>query len=299
MGAGVILHAKPAGVTSHDVVAAVRRSLPRGTRVGHAGTLDPFATGLLLVLVGRATRVQRYLMALPKTYRAVARLGWRSDSGDRDGALERTGRLPSRPRIATGKLMQRPPAYSAVKVGGEPLYRKARRGEIREGEARPVVVHRAELLWHRGERAAFEIECSSGTYVRQLIAALEDAYCEQLERTAIGPFRLEDADPDRIVPVAQALAFLPERRLDAREAERVAHGVGLPAGWGTACEEPSGGASADEEPAGGASAGTTARQARAAGATSPAALRLTYAGELVAIAEPRGRELHPVVVFAG
>ena len=125
MGPGLILHAKPAGVTSHDVVAAVRRSLPRGVRIGHAGTLDPFATGLLLVLVGRATRAQRYLMALPKTYRVVARLGWRSDSGDRDGTLERTGRAPSVPRIATGRLMQRPPAYSAVKVDGEPLYRKA------------------------------------------------------------------------------------------------------------------------------------------------------------------------------
>ena len=76
-------------MTSHDVVAAVRRELPRGTKVGHAGTLDPFATGLLLVLVGRATRAQRFLMALPKTYRAVARLGWTSDTGDRDGELER------------------------------------------------------------------------------------------------------------------------------------------------------------------------------------------------------------------
>src|SRR5258705_3042173 len=96
MEAGVLLVDKPAGVTSQDVVAGVRRALGRGVKVGHAGTLDPFATGLLLVLVGRATRAQRFLMALPKTYRAVARLGWRSDTGDPEGSLEQTGRIPER-----------------------------------------------------------------------------------------------------------------------------------------------------------------------------------------------------------
>ena len=100
-----MLHAKPAGVTSHDVVAAVRRSLPPKTKVGHAGTLDPFATGLLLILVGRATRVQRFLTALPKTYRAIARLGWTSDTGDRDGALAHTGRVPERLEIPTGVIL--------------------------------------------------------------------------------------------------------------------------------------------------------------------------------------------------
>ncbi|MCA1656980.1 MAG: tRNA pseudouridine(55) synthase TruB [Actinobacteria bacterium] len=261
---GVILYPKPAGVTSHDVVARVRRSLLRGTKVGHAGTLDPFATGLLLILVGRATRAQRFLLTLPKAYRVTARLGWRSDSGDRDGALERTGRVPGELTIPVGDIMQRPPAYSAVKVGGEPLYRKARRGEPEEGEARPVSVYRAELLWREGDRAGFAIECSSGTYVRQLIAGLGDAYCEELERTAVGPFALEDADPERVLPIAEALAFLPERPLDADEAARVAHGVRVPAG---------------DEPA------------------APV-LRLTHGGELVAIAEPRGSELQPVVVFA-
>lgn len=265
MRPGVILSAKPAGVTSHDVVAQVRRSLPRGTKVGHAGTLDPFATGLLLVLVGRATRAQRYLMALPKAYRVVARLGWTSDTGDRDGRLVQTGRAPADPVIPTGELMQRPPAYSAVKVGGEALYKKARRGEAVEGEPRPVTVHRAECLWHEGDRAAFEIECSSGTYVRQLVSALDDAYCEELERTAIGPFRLDDADPDRVVGVGEALAFLPERPLDAGEAAKVAHGVPVAAA-----------AEAGDE-----------------------TLRLTHAGELIAVAERRGPQLHPVVVFAG
>src|SRR5205807_5349688 len=114
---GIVLFDKPAGITSHDAVARLRRSLGRGVKVGHAGTLDPFATGLLLLLVGRATRVQRFLMGLPKTYRAVARLGWTSSTGDRDGALAHTGRVPETIEIPTGELMQRPPAHSAVKVG--------------------------------------------------------------------------------------------------------------------------------------------------------------------------------------
>jgi tRNA pseudouridine55 synthase len=263
---GVLLHAKPPGLTSHDVVAGVRRGLPRGTKVGHAGTLDPFATGLLLVLVGRATRAQRFLMALPKTYRAVARLGWTSDTGDRDGALERTGRLPERLEIPTGELLQRPPAYSALRVAGRRAYELARAGAAPELEARPVTVYRADLLWHEGERAAFEIECSSGTYVRSLIAELGDAYCEELERTAIGLFRLEAADPGRLVPLSEALRFLPERPLDADEAAAVSHGRRV-------------------------------RRSAPAEPSAAGAVRLTHGGELVAIAEPRATELQPVVVF--
>jgi tRNA pseudouridine55 synthase len=259
----VILYPKPAGITSHDCVARVRRTLPRKTKVGHAGTLDPFATGLLLVLVGTMTRAQRWLLPLPKTYVAVAKLGWVSDSGDRDGALEETGRVPADPRVAVGELMQRPPAYSAVRVGGERLYEKARRGEAVEGEPRPVTVHRAERLWWEGDRAAFEIECSSGTYVRQLVADLGDAYCDELERTAIGDFKLADADPERIVAPDDALAFLPERPLDSDEAAAVRNGIRVPA----------------------------------AGGEEGTASRLTHAGEVVAIAERRGHELQPVVVF--
>lgn len=271
---GVVLYPKPPGVTSHDVVATVRRGLggPRRgagrVRVGHAGTLDPFASGLLLVLVGPATRVQRYLMALPKTYRVVARLGWISDTGDRDGTVEHTGRVPERLELPTGRVLQRPPAYSAVKVGGERLYRKARRGEPVEGEPRPVTVHRFELLRREGERAELEIECSSGTYVRQLVADLGDAYCEELERVRIGPFRLEDADPERLVPLEDALAFLPEHPLERREAERVMHGQAVPAGGDGPLH---------------AGEGT--------------GVRLTSDARLVAIAEPRDGRLQPVVVF--
>src|SRR4051794_1044453 len=159
MESGVILYAKPAGVTSHDVVARIRRELRERTgekhKVGHAGTLDPFATGLLLVLVGGATRAQRFFMALPKTYRALARLGWRSTTGDPEGELFETGALPAALAIPVGEQLQQPPAYSAVKVGGERLYKKARRGEPAEAPARAVEVYRSELVSHEGDYAEF------------------------------------------------------------------------------------------------------------------------------------------------
>jgi tRNA pseudouridine55 synthase len=260
---GVLLRSKPAGVTSHDVVAEVRRSLPKRTKVGHAGTLDPFATGLLLILVGRATRAQRFLMELPKTYRAVARLGWTSTTGDRDGELAETGRIPDRLEIPVGAQLQTPPAYSAVKVGGRRAYELARAGEAPELTARPITVRRAELLWHEGDRAAFEIECSSGTYVRSLVTDLGDAYCDELERTAIGPFRLTDAGTDDLLPLADALSFMPDRPLSAEEAIAIRHG----------------------------------RRIAAAGIDSAHA-RLTHDGDVLAIGELRDGELQPVVVFA-
>ncbi|HKH65721.1 MAG TPA: tRNA pseudouridine(55) synthase TruB [Solirubrobacterales bacterium] len=187
----VLLYDKPAGVTSHDVVARVRRE--RGEKTGHAGTLDPFATGLLLILLGRATRLQRFLVGLPKTYLATARLGWRSSTGDSDGELTETGRVPEALELPTGTVRQRVPMTSAVRVGGERLYKKAHRGEVVETPARDVQVHRAELLSGDGEHAHFEIECSAGTYIRTLIETLDDAYCSDLRRTAVGPLRVEDA----------------------------------------------------------------------------------------------------------
>src|SRR3954447_7995823 len=116
---GIVLVDKPAGITSHDVVAEHRRRLGRKVKVGHAGTLDPFATGLLLILVGRATRVQRFLMGLPKSYETEARLGYTSTTGDREGEIA-PGRVPSEPlHLPTGLVGQTPPAYSAIKVGGK------------------------------------------------------------------------------------------------------------------------------------------------------------------------------------
>jgi tRNA pseudouridine55 synthase len=196
----MLLCDKPAGITSHDMVARVRRE--RRCKAGHAGTLDPFATGLLLVLLGRATKVQRFLTGLPKTYRATARLGWRSSTGDPDGELTRTGAVPGSLALPTGTVRQRVPMTSAVRVDGERLYKKAHRGEVVETPERDVDVYRAELLHSDGETAGYEIECSAGTYVRTLIETLGDAYCSELRRTAIGPFRIEDAgveiDLDRV-----------------------------------------------------------------------------------------------------
>jgi tRNA pseudouridine55 synthase len=224
---GILLVDKPAGRTSHDIVAAVRRE-HRDRRVGHAGTLDPFATGLLLVLVGRATRIQRHLMALPKRYETVARLGATSTTGDPEGEITLTGRLPPDPLVLpTGELLQRPPAYSAVKVDGRRAYALARAGEEVVLAERPVTVHRFQQLWREGDRAAFAIECSAGTYVRTLVADLGDAYCEALRRTGIGPFDVADADPGRLIGLEEALSFLPAVRLGDDDARRAGHGVAV------------------------------------------------------------------------
>ncbi len=242
---GVLLIDKPAGMSSHGVVAAVRRALgtpSRGerVRVGHAGTLDPFATGLLLVLLGRATRLQPLLMALPKRYETIARLGAVSSTQDPEGEITETGRVPpDPPNLPTGIVRQRPPRYSAVKVGGQRAYARARRGEEFELAERTVTVYRFHQRWREGDRAAFDIECSAGTYVRSLIAELGDAYCVELRRTDIGPFSVLDAvapplpaEAARLAPLAleRALAFLPHARLSGEAARVAAHGVAVSEG---------------------------------------------------------------------
>jgi tRNA pseudouridine55 synthase len=258
---GVILRDKPAGVTSHDVVAEVRRELGRTTKVGHAGTLDPFATGLLLVLVGRATRVQRFLMALPKTYETVARFGAVSTTGDPEGDITETGAVPHGDlNLPVGRLRQRPPAYSAVKVGGRRAYALARAGEEVELAERDVEVYRFEEAWRQEDRRGFVIECSAGTYVRSLIAALGDAYCQELRRTRIGDFDVADANDRRLVPLREALTFLPEVGLTAEEKSAVGHGRAID----------------------GAAAGV---------------VRLTDAEDVIALGEGDGRRIQPVVVL--
>jgi tRNA pseudouridine55 synthase len=250
---------KPAGVTSHDVVAEIRHE--RGGKVGHAGTLDPFATGLLVVLLGRATRMQRYLLELPKTYVATARLGWRSSTGDPDGELEETGRMPERLELPTGEIEQRVPMTSAVKVDGERLYKKAHRGESVETPIRRVTIQRAELVESDGERATFEIECSSGTYIRTLIETLGDAYCESLRRTAIGELLVPEGGPEEI-SVERLMSFMPEWDLTDDEAKAVSHGIAVPGD------------------------GDGGRK------------RLTHGGHLIAVARPVGENLQPEVVLA-
>jgi tRNA pseudouridine55 synthase len=271
----ILLYDKPAGATSHDVVASVRRTLPRKTKVGHAGTLDPFATGLLLVLVGRATRAQRFFMALPKRYEVVARFGAVSSTGDPEGEITETGNVPAGElALPTGVVRQRPPAYSAVKVGGRRAYALARAGVEVQTAEREVTVHRFEQLWHDGDRRAFAIECSSGTYVRSLIADLGDAYCLELRRTRIGEFDVADADPERPVGLSEALGFLPELRLAGEEARRAAHGVRVAMHEGSAATPPR---------------------------PDATIVRLTDDAGLIALAEPvdDGAALKPVVGFRG
>ena len=185
----------------------VRLRRERGCKAGHAGTLDPFATGLLLVLLDGATKLQRFLTGLPKTYLATARLGWRSSTGDPDGELTETGFIPESLSLPTGTVRQRVPMTSAVRVGGERLYRKAHRGEEVETPQRDVEVHRAELLGRDGDTARYEIECSAGTYVRTLVETLGDAYCAELRRTAIGPFSIEDVGME--ISVEQVAEMVP------------------------------------------------------------------------------------------
>jgi tRNA pseudouridine55 synthase len=243
---GLLLIDKPPGITSHDAVDRVRRAI--GIRkVGHAGTLDPMASGLLLVAVGRATRLLRFLTDLPKTYEGTGILGVETDTLDADGTVVRTalvdvdeGALRAAMGGLVGEIDQVPPAYSAVKVGGERLYRAARRGEAVAAAPRRVVVHRFDLV--RFPRPAFDVhvECSSGTYVRSLVAEVgarlgTGAHLAALRRMAIGSFDVARAtpadDPGRPLPPEAAVAHLPRVVLDGEEARVASFGSVLgPAG---------------------------------------------------------------------
>ncbi len=242
---------KPAGPTSHDVVQRVRRAL--GTRaVGHTGTLDPFATGLLVVLVGRATRLARFVEAQPKTYLGTARLGLATDTDDRTGtplgpAVDVAGIAEDRVLAALaalqGEQQQRPPRYSARHVDGERSYRLARRGVAAELPETPVTVHRIELVSYAPPELAFRVTVSAGTYVRALARDLGarlgvGAHLTALRREAVGALRVDDAVPLGLVdasalrPPEVALGHLPTRELDEPGRLAVSHGRALPAGPG-------------------------------------------------------------------
>jgi tRNA pseudouridine55 synthase len=243
---GLLLVDKPRGVTSHDVVDVVRREL--GTKkVGHAGTLDPMATGLLLIGVGRATRLLRFLGALPKTYEGTLRLGVETTTLDADGDVVREtavdvtdAEVGDAMRALVGESLQRPPAYSAVKVGGRKLYEAAREGERLEAKPRPIRVDTFDLLSYEAPDAKFRVICSGGTYVRVLAAdvgaALScGAHLIGLRRTAIGPYSVVDAvaldGPGEPLPLDAAVSHLPRLELDADEAVAASHGRPLgPAG---------------------------------------------------------------------
>ncbi len=236
---GVLVIDKPAGITSHDVVDRVRRAL--GIRkVGHAGTLDPIATGVLLVGVGRATRLLRFLSGMAKTYEGAARLGVSTDTLDAQGTVVATAavdvtadELEAVVAGMVGDLLQRPPAYSAVKVGGRKLYEAARAGERLEAEPRPVHVEAFEVTRFAPPDVGFRVTCSAGTYVRALLAGVGEtlgcgAHLTQLRRTSIGSFTLAEAvgpdDPGVPLPPERAVAHLPRVELVADEAIAASHG---------------------------------------------------------------------------
>jgi tRNA pseudouridine55 synthase len=222
-----VLVDKPAGPSSFAVVADLRRRY--GTKAGHAGTLDPLATGLLLVLLGRGTRLARYLVGLDKRYRTEVRLGLRTSTGDGEGeVVEETPVAAEADILALEGDVELPvPAASAVKIGGERAYKLHRRGVAVEMPLRASTIHALRIVSYEPPLAELDLHVSSGTYVRSIADAL-GGHCRWLRRTAVGPFRVEDADPERVLPPLAALVHLPERRLDEGEARLVRSGRGIP-----------------------------------------------------------------------
>lgn len=251
---GFLVVDKPVGWTSHDVVDAARAWL--GTRrVGHLGTLDPLATGVLPLAVREATKLAPYLPPGRKVYVGTICLGVATDTYDAEGAVtsRHEGPLPAEAEVRealaafVGEIRQVPPMYSSVKKGGEPLYRRARRGEEVEREARSVTVHSIAVLQYAPPEIGVEIACSPGTYVRTLAQELGErlgcgAHLSGLRRTASGAFTLEEARPpeewERLAAAGQIAAALtpadvplglPRVRLTPLQARRVAHGGDVPA----------------------------------------------------------------------
>jgi tRNA pseudouridine55 synthase len=236
---GLLLIDKPSGVTSHDAVALVRRAVGV-KKVGHAGTLDPMATGLLVMGIGRGTRLLRFLGDSPKLYEGTGLLGVETTTLDADGEVVAESPVDvSEQRLREvigrfeGDIEQIPPAYSAVKVEGERLYRVARRGEELVAEARTVRVYAFNLRRFDPPRFEFRVRCSGGTYVRSLVADVGKdlgcgAHLVALRRTAVGPLRVEEArppgDPGPLLPLERAVGHLAMVELDEEEAIAASHG---------------------------------------------------------------------------
>jgi tRNA pseudouridine55 synthase len=240
------LVAKPAGPTSHDVVDIARRALGE-QRIGHLGTLDPFAKGLLVLVVGRATRLAAYAAGWPKEYDGVIRLGVTTDTDDVTGTVISTapwtGITPAQLAAVIdsfrGGYEQRPPVYSAVKIEGERAYARARRGETVEPAARPVTIGALEIVEAAVPDLQFRATVSGGTYLRSLARDIGaklgcGAHLAALRRTAVGPLRLEDAvAPEAVTPAAVRgasilVAHLPRREVDKQERDAVVHGRPVP-----------------------------------------------------------------------
>ena len=250
---GLLIVDKPGGMTSHDVVARVRR-LARTRRVGHAGTLDPMATGVLVVGVGKATRLLGHLALTEKEYSATIRLGQATDSDDADGAIVAAtpaddvgdGELAAAVAALRGEIRQVPPAVSAVKVGGQRAYKLARAGDAPRLEPRAVTVREFSVLAVRRQAGLLDadvrVTCSSGTYIRALARDLGAAlgtggHLTRLRRTRVGPYREDDArtlgqlaEALDVRPLAEAAAAaFPRLDVTAEQAEQLAHGGRLPA----------------------------------------------------------------------
>ena len=241
-GGGLLLVDKPAGITSHAVVDRARAALG-ARRIGHAGTLDPFATGLLVLLVNRTTRLLPFLDGDPKVYRACIRFGVRTSTDDPEGEPIEQAPIPDQAAVEravsslTGHLLQRPPAYSAKRVGGVRAYRAARNGAPLTLEPVRVTVYEWRLLERRGADLDVEVSCSGGTYVRALARDLGEmtgsvAHLSSLRRLRSGRFDVSDAatleELERgeysLMPPVAAVAQLPTQRLDDLDARRVTHG---------------------------------------------------------------------------
>ncbi|MGE3820364.1 MAG: tRNA pseudouridine(55) synthase TruB [Isosphaeraceae bacterium] len=243
---GVLNLNKPTGVTSRNVVDQVAR-LVRKTKVGHAGTLDPLATGVLVVCVGSATRLIEYVQRMPKTYRTVVRLGATSDTLDADGQIVE-GEVRSIPSLdqveqavqaQVGSILQRPPEYSALKVAGKRAYDLARAGVNVELAPRPVRVDRVAILSYEWPRLELEIDCGAGTYIRSIARDVGESLgtgglVEVLTRTAIGPFRLgealdprslsAEALPGLLLSNSKAVSCLPSVKVTDQDALNLARG---------------------------------------------------------------------------
>lgn len=251
---GVLAINKPSGMTSHDVVLAVRRML-KEKRVGHTGTLDPLATGLLVLCIGKATRIARYLEAGEKEYKAAMQLGIVTDTQDSEGRiLERKTYAPlGREAIAglmgrfTGCIMQEPPAFSAIKVSGVPSYKLAREGKAKPLAPRSVTISRIDLIEYDDPFIRLNVRCSKGVYIRTLCADIGQAlgtgaHLTALVRTRSGCFHLDNAVTlerlseaaatgkagNMLVSIDEALAELPVALLDEGGAEKIVHGNGVP-----------------------------------------------------------------------
>jgi tRNA pseudouridine55 synthase len=224
---GLILVDKQPGPSSFAVVREIRNRT--GARTGHAGTLDPFASGLLLVLSGATTRLAPWLVGLDKRYLTEIDLRTRMSTGDREGEPAGQGdalsgaELEERLERLRGEVELPIPAVSAVKIGGERAYRLARRGVALEMPLRRSRIDALDVITYTGGSVTLDLQVSSGTYVRA-IADVLGGHCRSLRRTEVGPFRVEDADPKQILPPADALPFLPVREVDEATAAAIRQG---------------------------------------------------------------------------